>query len=360
MECCDAIEWLNRQPADSADLVFGSPPYEMARLYLEGGKNLGVARKTEEWIAWMVEVYRAAQRVCKGLVAFVVAGQTKNYRWSAGPALLAADLHRAGFNLRNPPIFSRVGIPGSGGPDWLRGDYEWIICTSRPGKLPWSDNTVMGHPPKWAPGGEMSHRISNGARVNQWGHPIDSGATVVAADGVVTSKGKRPSHRIADPWGKRGRGNNIGGRKKTGEVNKGTTAAQDLKTRKEEANGNLPKRRVTSGHKDGDTPNGDSYDPPVLANHGNIIHLNVGGGVMGHPLCHDNEAPFPELLPEFFIRSFCPPGGVVCDPFSGSGTTASVALANHRNFRGCDLRQSQVDLTLRRISETTPLLPGIE
>ena len=50
----------------------------------------------------------------------MVAGQTRNYRWSAGPALLMAELHRAGLSLRNPPIFSRVGIPGSGGPDWLR------------------------------------------------------------------------------------------------------------------------------------------------------------------------------------------------------------------------------------------------
>jgi hypothetical protein len=62
-----------------------------------------------------------------------------------------ADLHRAGFNLRKPPIFNRVGIPGSGGPDWLRNDYEFIVCTTRTGKLPWADNTACGHPPKWAP-----------------------------------------------------------------------------------------------------------------------------------------------------------------------------------------------------------------
>ena len=35
-----------------------------------------------------------------------------------------ADLKRAGFNMRKPPVFHRVGIPGSGGPDWLRNDYE--------------------------------------------------------------------------------------------------------------------------------------------------------------------------------------------------------------------------------------------
>ncbi len=110
----DAIDFLRSQPEGSLDLVFGSPPYEEARLYLEGGKNLGISRKTDAWVAWMVEVYRAAQAACKGLVAFVVAGQTRSYRWSAGPALLMAELHRTGMNLRNPPIYARAGIPGSG------------------------------------------------------------------------------------------------------------------------------------------------------------------------------------------------------------------------------------------------------
>src|SRR5262249_37167616 len=36
VERADALEWFAAQPADSLDLVFGSPPYEGQRLYLEG------------------------------------------------------------------------------------------------------------------------------------------------------------------------------------------------------------------------------------------------------------------------------------------------------------------------------------
>lgn len=316
----DAIEFLNQLPADSVDLVFGSPPYEEARLYLEGGENLGISRKTEDWVAWMVQVYGAAQRCCKGLVAFVVAGQTRDFRWSAGPALLAADLHRAGFCLRNPPIFHRVGIPGSGGPDWLRSDYEWIICTARPGKLPWSDNTACGHPPKWAPGGEMSYRLSDGTRTNQWGKTGDDTGTTVHHDGVVTNGKARPSHV--------------------------TTTPKTFKAKK---------RMHTKAKPDG-SDEIQAYAPPVLANPGNVISLIVGGGVMGgDAFCSQNEAPFPEALAEFFVQSFCPQGGTVCDPFSGSGTTASVSVRHGRNFAGCDLRQSQVDLGLKRVAQETPL-----
>ncbi|MCE5324918.1 MAG: site-specific DNA-methyltransferase [Planctomycetaceae bacterium] len=316
-------------PPRSVDLVFGSPPYEDCRTY-----GIGFAKQGQEWVDWMVQVVRESLRACKGLVAFVVEGKTRHFRWSATPVLLLADLHRAGVCLRKPPAFYRVGIAGSGGPDWLRNDYEFIVCATNGGKLAWSDNTAMGHPPKWAPGGEMSHRVTDGSRVNQWGHPIDSGVTVVLDGGVVRSSGTRPSHRLArrDKWGR------------------------DCPTGNRDKNGNRKPQTSTGkvssrGHdKDGNPING-IYEPPVLANPGNVIHCRVGGGLMGSKLAHDNEAPFPESLAEFFIRSFCPPGGIVCDPFSGSGTTAATAEKNGRRWIACDVRESQAELTRRRIEE---------
>src|SRR5690606_18335080 len=131
-------------------------------------------------------------RVCRGVVAWVIEGQTRNYRYSCTPALLMADLHRRGINLRKPAIFHRVGIPGSGGPDWLRNDYEWIICATPPGRLEWSDNTAMGHPPKWAPGGAMSYRLADGSRRNEWGATEhDTGAQGRKANGEFKTRKKR-------------------------------------------------------------------------------------------------------------------------------------------------------------------------
>src|SRR5262249_54595261 len=108
---------------------------------------------------------------------------------------------------------------------------------------------------------------------------------------------------------------------------------------------------ATRGTKNGDLLAAREYTPPELANPGNVIECQVGGGNMGSSLCHENEAPFPEALAEFFVRSFCPPGGLVCDPFVGSGTTLALAIRHGRRFAGCDIRQSQVDLALRRAAE---------
>src|SRR6478609_4781751 len=116
----DCLDWMKGQPDNSVDLVFGSPPYEAARTY-----GIGFKLRGQEWVDWMVERIVEMVRICKGLVAMVVEGQTRKFRWSAAPALLMADLHRRGVHLRKPPAFHRVGIPGSGGPDFLRNDYEF-------------------------------------------------------------------------------------------------------------------------------------------------------------------------------------------------------------------------------------------
>jgi hypothetical protein len=276
--------------------VFGSPPYEAARTY-----GIGFNLRGQAWVDWMVGVYRAALRVAP-LVCFVVEGQTRKYSYSGTPFLLAADLIRNGITLRKPPVFHRHGVPGSGGPDWLRNDYELIICATPGGKLPWSDNTACGHPPKWAPGGEMSNRLSSGTRRNQWGNNHSP---------TLTSNGRK----------------------------------------------SMPLRKSNALHKmhTEHLPNGSmeiqSYAPPALANPGNTIKCNVGGGQMGHKLAHENEAPFPLSLAEFFVKSFCPPGGTVCDPFCGSGTTGHAAVLHGRKFVGSDVRESQVWLTKLRMQE---------
>ena len=291
--------------ADQAfDLTIGSPPYCDARTY-----GIGAQRDCVEWVAWMLDVTTEAQRVTKGPVIGVAAGVTRkrNY-WPACEGLMWEWWKRGGdCQLYRPVYWHRVGIPGSGQSDWFRADVEMCMCFKRPGELPWSDNTACGHPPKWAPGGEMSHRLTTGQRVNQWG-PVGSpkGGGAKRADGDLQSR-ERPSHRVM-------------------RCGKGS-------------------RRPNGEHKQG------GYEMPALANPGNLLKVLVGGGVMGSKLAHENEAPYPVGVPEFFIRSLCPPGGIVFDPFAGSGTTGQAAKQFGRRVVLGDLRHSQCLLSRRRISE---------
>lgn len=329
----DCLELMRSLPAKSVDLVFTSPPYENARTY-----GIGFNAKGQAWVEWAMPRFMECLRVCRGLVAWVVDGKTSNFRYSAVPILFMADLHRAGVHLRKPPIFHRVGIPGSGGPDWLRNDYEFIVCATNGGKLPWSQNTAMGHPPKWAPGGEMSYRNSEGTRRNQWGGK-PTGHAERTADGKLVKRVRLSHANISarDKWGAHGGKSAMAGRNPDGSFKKRFKRSK------------LSPERGGGGHATDDVVQ--DYSPPVLANPGNVIHCKVGGGVMGSWLCHENEAPFPESLAEFFIRSFCPAGGIVLDPFCGSGTTMAVAEKLGRRWIGMDIRDSQVALSHRRIDE---------
>lgn len=263
----DCLDVMRSMPDDSVDLVLCSPPYEAQRTYAE----LNFSLQGEEWVAWAVERYLECVRVSRGLVVWVVEGCTRNFAWSATPAMLLADLHRLGVRLRKPHIYKRQGIPGSGGPDGWRNDYEFCVCSSK-GRLPWADPFATGTPSKYRPGGVLTHRDKNG---------------------------KRKVQRVVK----------------------------------------MQER----------------------TNPGNVISGVSGGGTIGHAIAHEGDAPYPEWLVTPYVRCFCPPGGIVLDPFAGTGTTACVARLYGRSSISVDMRESQRELWWRRIQDiayepATPLL----
>lgn len=309
IECCDCVEFMQALPENSADLIFGSPPYMDARTY-----GIDCVYDCQQWVDWMLSVTEAAVRVSKGLVLWVCSGVQRDLCYWPGCEGLAWEWWKRGNQLWRPVIWHKVdeegggtGIPGSGGKQWLRNDWEYVLAFKKEGWLPWADNTAMGHEPVCdKTGGEMSNRTEDGRRIN-------------ARPGVGVKERR-------EEWGDKGR-------------TMGKT------------------RRSNGEYKEAGRP------MPKIANPGNflsiapddllIVNARVGGGHIGDRMAHEGEAPFPEKLAEFFVRSFCPPEGIVLDCFSGTGTTAKMAVGYGRRFLGCDLRQSQVDLTKKRLDNVT-------
>lgn len=63
-------------------------------------------------------------------------------------------------------------------------------------------------------------------------------------------------------------------------------------------------------------------------------------------------ATFPEELVYPMLLAGCPKGGIVLDPFMGSGTVGAVAKENHRNYIGIDLNPEYIEMAERRIKNT--------
>ena len=65
------------------------------------------------------------------------------------------------------------------------------------------------------------------------------------------------------------------------------------------------------------------------------------------PFAEAHFATMPPALAERCIQAGCKPGGVVLDPFSGSGTTGLAASRHGRRYVGIDLNSEYLDLSLR-------------
>jgi DNA modification methylase len=66
--------------------------------------------------------------------------------------------------------------------------------------------------------------------------------------------------------------------------------------------------------------------------------------IASQPFSEAHFATFPPKLVEPCILAGCPVGGVVLDPFMGSGTTKHVALQNQRNCIGFDLNPEYIQI----------------
>lgn len=87
---------------------------------------------------------------------------------------------------------------------------------------------------------------------------------------------------------------------------------------------------------------------------GSVIEIaNTNSNDMFMKLCKEkgiaHPARFPEKLAEFFILSGSKEGDIILDPFSGSGTTATVAQKNNRKWIGIDANADYCELARARI-----------
>jgi len=175
----------------------------------------------------------------------------------------------------------------------------------------------------------------------------------------------------------RGRGVDPGGRRHTRPVQRGVPGVPDGSLV------GLPYRLALAAISDGwlwrqdivwakPNPLPESVRRRCVRSHETILHLTKTaqhyvrraaehGGACGHdvwtvrtqgyrdPGGLSTPAVYPEELVETILHQWCPPDGMVFDPFVGSGTSAIVAIRNGHRFTGMDLNAEMIDVTYRRL-----------
>ena len=66
------------------------------------------------------------------------------------------------------------------------------------------------------------------------------------------------------------------------------------------------------------------------------------------PRKSSHNAAFPLTLARSLINLFVPDGGIVCDPYSGSGTTMLAAKLENKAFIGCEILEKYFDSAIKR------------
>lgn len=82
----------------------------------------------------------------------------------------------------------------------------------------------------------------------------------------------------------------------------------------------------------------------------NIFEYSIGGGKYGHP------AIFPDGLAYDQIISWSNEGDMIFDPFSGSGTTISIASIHERNAIGIEISKEYCEMIKTRLNDTEKII----
>lgn len=66
----------------------------------------------------------------------------------------------------------------------------------------------------------------------------------------------------------------------------------------------------------------------------------------------EHPCQFPVALVQRLVRALCPEGGLVFDPFMGSGSTGVACLLEKRRFLGAELEPKYCEIAMKRLRET--------
>lgn len=310
----DAKEVLSRSPDKSIDCCVTSPPYYGLRDYGVSGQ-LGLEQTPEEYIENLVSVFREVHRVLKDDgTLWVNLGDSYaggSGRWGGSKNLSSFQSGSKGSltqiphtkQWKHPHIKPKdlIGIPWAlafalrNEGYYLRQDIIWLKPNTQPESI--KDRCTKSH-----------EYIFMFSKKPKYYYDIDA---------------------IREPH----------------------TTLDDLE------------RRVRNGKAEWKTVKASAGSPYAMGGTGKDRRKNyhpLGRNkrtVWNVPLTKTKEAHFatyPEKLIVDCIKAGCPVGGVVLDPFIGSGTTAVVALKNDRRYIGIELNPEYIEIAERRISKAAP------
>ena len=301
----DCIESLKKLPDASVNCCVTSPPYFGLRDYgCEG--QIGLEETPEEFVTKLVAVFREVRRVLKD----------DGTCW--------VNMGDSYFSKQNS---NRNGLNGSLGGGGVRGGGEYKTQKRNAGETACKEKDLIGVP--WM--------LAFALRADGWYLRQD----------IIWHKPNPMPESVTDRCTK--------AHEYIFLLSKSRQYYFDSESIKTES------KSKSEGVRFGGNKYGDNEDKKFATKSGNVskeytkANKRSVWSVNTHSYREAHFATYPPDLIKPCILAGCPEGGVVIDPFGGSGTTAQVAMENGRNAILCELNPEYVKIIEKRLGKVDPL-----
>jgi DNA modification methylase len=321
----DALSVLRRLPPESIDCCMTSPPYWNKREYHQQG--IGLEATYQEYIVDLLEVFEQVRRVLKSHGSFWLnLGDGYHNKTLVGiPWRITLKLiDEQGWILRNSVIWNKVKGGLDNTRDRLRNIHENIFHFVKIPKGYYYDvDSIRTEPGK--------ARVINGSIISATGVSGVRYRRQIELSTALTDAEKKAAMKALEEM--------------LAKVQLGELADFRMIIRNQQRTTHSESERVSGRarelkekgfyflayHPEGSKP-GDVWD---------ILPEDTQKRI-------DHFAPFPEDLCKIPILATCPPGGIVLDPFCGTGTAMLVAQNFERKSVGIDISREYLQIAEER------------
>lgn len=345
----DALEFLKKMPDDFVNCVITSPPYFGLRNYGIKGQ-IGLEDNIEIYIQKLINVFREARRILRNDgTCWVVIGDTyRDKSLLLIPFRFAIAMQEDGWILRNVIIWHKTNAMPHSADDRFTVDFEYILFFTKSKKY-WFKQVF--EPVKESTINRIIAFNKNKEKFDPNKHKWDILSGSESGMKVLENYSKKFSEKIPLFRNKR--------------------AVWSLPTAglKEEHFAAFPESLV-SVMLDAGCPEfvcKRCGTPKRIINEVESIKVDDNKYLIPDGMnCYRIPTKGVSVKQKYISGCSCSEGdndfigGIVLDPFVGSGTTCIVALKQNKRFIGIDINEKYIDIAKKRIDRLFPLLLGVD
>ena len=324
----DALDTLRNLPSDCIDCVMTSPPYWSKREYV-GGAKLGLEADWRDYVGTLSGICGQIMRILKPKGSFWlnIGDSYRNKKLLGIPWRVALELTDSqGWMLRNDVIWNKVKGGMDNTKDRLGCMHEHVFHFVKQSKYYYDTDAIRSKPGR--------SKVVNGSIVSASGVSGVRYKRQIETSTDLTHDEKASAFRALDAM--------------LSDVQRGEISDFRMIIRK--------RQRAT--HSDSQIFSGRAKELQergfyFLKYHPNGSKPRDVWDIMPEDTQNRNGhfAPYPVDLCRIPILATCPPGGIVLDPFCGTGTTLLAAMTLGRKSLGVDVSREYLEGARKRCTD---------